>query len=283
MDEKPSRRRAREARQLALPRLPRGRTRATADAVVGAGNTGAMLAAGLLEIRRLPDVHRPAIAVPLPALGGAVDPDRRRRERRRPARAPPPVRAHGRGLRRGDRRPPRPDGGAPLDRRGAGEGQQARPRGPRRARRPTPGINFIGNVEGRDLLRKAGRRRRLRRLHREHGAEAARGHDPDDARRPSGTRSPAPPRGKLGGLLIRPAARGLRTRLDPDTYGGAYLLGLRGLVVIAHGNSSATAIANAIRYGARGVAGGVVERVAERLAGAGRARRPPRETTAQAW
>ena len=73
-------------------------------------------------------------------------------------------------------------------------------------------------------------------------------------------------RGKLGGLLIRPAARRMRTRLDPDTYGGAYLLGLRGLVVIAHGNSSATAIANAIRYAALGVTGGVVERVAERLA-----------------
>src|SRR5205814_6877518 len=45
--------------------------------------------------------------------------------------------------------------------------------------------------------------------------------------------------GTLGWLLIRPAARRLRKRLDPDTYGGAYLLGLRGLVVIAHGNSSA--------------------------------------------
>ena len=43
--------------------------------------------------------------------------------------------------------------------------------------------------------------------------------------------------GKLGGLLIRPAARRLRARLDPDTYGGAYLLGLNGLAVIAHGNS----------------------------------------------
>ena len=38
-------------------------------------------------------------------------------------------------------------------------------------------------------------------------------------------------RGKVGGLLIRPAARRLRKRLDPDTYGGAYLLGLRGLAV----------------------------------------------------
>src|SRR3954447_16998000 len=71
--------------------------------------------------------------------------------------------------------------------------------------------------------------------------------------------------GKLGGLLIRPAARRLRTRLDPDTYGGAYLLGLRGLAVIAHGNSSRVAIANAIRLAARGVEHRVVERLAERL------------------
>ena len=55
--------------------------------------------------------------------------------------------------------------------------------------------------------------------------------------------------GKLGGLLIRPAARRLRKRLDPDTYGGAYLLGLRGLAVIAHGNSSRRAITNADQPG----------------------------------
>ena len=71
--------------------------------------------------------------------------------------------------------------------------------------------------------------------------------------------------GKLGGLLIRPAARRLRARLDPDTYGGAYLLGLRGLSVIAHGDSSAKAITNAIRLAARGVENRVVERLAERL------------------
>jgi glycerol-3-phosphate acyltransferase PlsX len=71
--------------------------------------------------------------------------------------------------------------------------------------------------------------------------------------------------GKLGGLLIRPAARRLRQRLDPDTFGGAYLLGLRGLVVIAHGNSSRTAIANAVRLAARGVEHDVVGRLAARL------------------
>ncbi len=75
----------------------------------------------------------------------------------------------------------------------------------------------------------------------------------------------ATPRGKLGGLLIRPAARRLRTRLDPDTYGGAYLLGLRGLAVISHGNSSRRAIANAIQLAARGVDHDVVGRLAARL------------------
>jgi phosphate acyltransferase len=75
----------------------------------------------------------------------------------------------------------------------------------------------------------------------------------------------ATPTGKLGGALIRPAARRLRTRLDPDTYGGAYLLGLRGLAVIAHGSSGRTAIANAIRLAARGAEHRVVERLAERL------------------
>jgi len=72
-------------------------------------------------------------------------------------------------------------------------------------------------------------------------------------------------RGKIGGLLIRPAARGMRSRLDPDTYGGAYLLGLRGLAVIAHGNSSPRAIGNAIRLAARGVEHDVVASLAQRL------------------
>jgi glycerol-3-phosphate acyltransferase PlsX len=77
-------------------------------------------------------------------------------------------------------------------------------------------------------------------------------------------------RGKLGGLLIRPAARALRHRLDPETYGGAYLLGLRGLVVIAHGNSSRRAIGNAIRYAAHGVDHDVVERLRQRMVGSAR-------------
>src|SRR6266516_8196995 len=66
MDEKPAEAvRAKPDSSLvaACRAIPKGR----ADAVVSAGNTGAMLAAGLLEIRRLRGVNRPAIAVVLPA------------------------------------------------------------------------------------------------------------------------------------------------------------------------------------------------------------------------
>lgn len=67
-------------------------------------------------------------------------------------------------------------------------------------------------------------------------------------------------RGRLGGLLLLPALREVRDRTDPATYGGAYLLGVRGLAVVSHGNSGRRAIANAIAYAARGAAAGVVER-----------------------
>src|SRR4051794_36949846 len=69
MDEKPSDA-AREKRESSMFAACRAVGHGEAQAVVSAGNTGAMLAAGLLEIRRLPEVHRPAIAVPLPSLGG---------------------------------------------------------------------------------------------------------------------------------------------------------------------------------------------------------------------
>ena len=74
-------------------------------------------------------------------------------------------------------------------------------------------------------------------------------------------------RARLGGLLLRPALRETLRRSDPETYGGAYLLGVRGLAVVAHGNSSRRAIANAVVLAARGVRSGVVERLEAQMAG----------------
>ena len=53
--------------------------------------------------------------------------------------------------------------------------------------------------------------------------------------------------GKLGGLLIRPGIRQIRDRIDWREFGGAPLLGIDGVAVVAHGRSDARAVKNAIR------------------------------------
>jgi glycerol-3-phosphate acyltransferase PlsX len=53
--------------------------------------------------------------------------------------------------------------------------------------------------------------------------------------------------GKIGGALIRPRVREIRDRIDWREFGGAPLLGIDGVAVVAHGRSDARAIKNAIR------------------------------------
>ena len=55
---------------------------------------------------------------------------------------------------------------------------------------------------------------------------------------------------KVGGLLSRRAFRNFKKRVDYSEYGGAPLLGVRGVCIICHGGSSANAIKNAIRVAA---------------------------------
>jgi glycerol-3-phosphate acyltransferase PlsX len=233
-----------------------------ADTVVSAGSTGAMLAAALLHIRRLQGVHRPAIAVVLPA-------------RRRPSVL----------IDAGANADARPEhllqfahmgyvfaheilGAAEPEIRLLSIGEEdekgnqltLEANGLLRA----SSLPFAGNTESRSLLEG------------EADVVVTDGFTGNVALKAlEGTiRSiqqslraelESTARGRLGGLLIRPAARRVRDLLDPETYGGAYLLGLRGLVVIAHGSSSRVAIANAIRLGARGVEHDVVARLAQRL------------------
>jgi glycerol-3-phosphate acyltransferase PlsX len=80
-------------------------------------------------------------------------------------------------------------------------------------------------------------------------------------------------RAKLGGLLLRPALRGLRDEIDPEAHGGAVLLGLRHLGVVPHGSFGARGFASAIEVAARGVREDVLGRTHERLAEAGALRR----------
>lgn len=232
------------------------------DAVVSTGSTGAMLTAGFRVIGRLPGVMRPAICVVLPALRGpAVLIDSGANADARPEHLLQfalmgsifseevlgVVRPEVRLLSIGEE---------------AEKGNQLTLEA--HALLSGSDLPFRGNVESRDLLRDPGDvvvcdgftgNIALKAI--EGTIRTIFGSLTDEIKKSPG--------GKLGGLLIRPGARRLRGRLDPDNHGGAYLLGLKGLVVIAHGNSSRNAITNAVKLAARGVEKDVVLRLAARL------------------
>jgi glycerol-3-phosphate acyltransferase PlsX len=71
--------------------------------------------------------------------------------------------------------------------------------------------------------------------------------------------------GKIGALLARRAFGNFKKRVDYSEYGGAPLLGVRGVSIVGHGNSSAKAIKNAIRMAKEFSEGQVNRRIEEEL------------------
>ena len=67
--------------------------------------------------------------------------------------------------------------------------------------------------------------------------------------------------GKLGGALIRPRVRSIRDRIDWREFGGAPLLGIDGVAVVAHGRSDARALKNAVRVARDAVQNGLVGKI----------------------
>jgi glycerol-3-phosphate acyltransferase PlsX len=133
------------------------------------------------------------------------------------------------------------------------------------------GIDFLGNIEGRDLMTGEadvvvtdGFTGNVVLKTIEGTARAV-----ADA---VGAAARSGPRAAAGGLLLRPALGTLRSQMDPDTTGGAILLGLRGLAVVGHGSSGPDGIANAIRLAAHGVEERAVERTAQLLERSGMTR-----------
>src|SRR6266508_1171428 len=138
------------------------------------------------------------------------------------------------------------------------------------------GLDFVGNVEGRDLLSGVadvvvtdGFTGNVALKTLEGTARAVAGAVRGAAR--SG------PLAAAGGLLLRPALGNLRRGMDPNSVGGAILLGLRGVAVVAHGSSTPEGIANAVRLADRAVRERAVERTSELLAAAGATRDAIRE------
>lgn len=70
-------------------------------------------------------------------------------------------------------------------------------------------------------------------------------------------------RTRLGAMLVKPALRAFKSRLDYEQHGGAPLLGVAGAVVKAHGSSNALALMNAVRQARQMVAGDVAGLIAQ--------------------
>ena len=125
-------------------------------------------------------------------------------------------------------------------------------------------LNFVGNVEGKDLL--AGRADVV-------VADGFVGNvaikmmeaTADFLFRTLREELPKSPLGLLGGLLIRGRVAKIRARIDWREFGGAPLLGIDGVAVVAHGRSDARAIKNAIRVTKEAVEQDLVGKIREAI------------------
>jgi glycerol-3-phosphate acyltransferase PlsX len=73
-------------------------------------------------------------------------------------------------------------------------------------------------------------------------------------------------RGRVGSLLLIPAFRRFKRRIDSSEFGGAPLLGVNGVCMISHGRSTGKAIRNAIRAAEGCVSNAVIDHIREGIA-----------------
>ncbi len=260
MDEDPASA-ARRKKDSSLVRCAQAVREGRAQAMVGAGNTGATMAAALLRMGRVRGIARPAIAVPIPVPGGrhpqllidggsTVD-------------CTPEWLAQfarmGREYARTRLGVDEPSVGLLSNGEEPGKGDELRKQ-TFALLQDLPG--FRGNVEGRDIM-----------------------HDTIDVIVTDGFTGnvalkavegalraavnlvfgvlDSTPEAKEAGKVVTPLLLDAASVLDPDATGGAVLLGVDGVCVISHGSSSARAIVNAVKVANECVAAGVVGRLKE--------------------
>ncbi len=231
-----------------------------ASGVISAGNTGAMMAAGMLSVGTLPGVARPAIATLIPKVGSAsptvlLDSGAN-------------VDCHAQQLVHfalmGDFYAKaaigclKPRIGLLSNGSEPSKGNDIL-RATALTLKSYPGINYIGYVEGRDIPRDLvdvivcdGFVGNVVLKTMEGAVELV----VDSIK----VATEGAWRAKLGMFLSRPMLRSMfREKLDPSAYGGAPLLGLSELAIVCHGSSSARAIKNALRVSDKLNKAGLIE------------------------
>lgn len=250
-----------------------------AQALVSAGSTGSALVAALFKVRRDHGIYRPALALPLPIPGG------------------PPVLL----LDVGANVTCRPEHLVQFAHMGSAFAQAViGVQSPRVAllsngEEPTKGtpellsaheqlagsggtgLNFIGNIEGTQVTDRIADVVVMDGFTGNVTLKLIEGVSGGTMRviREAATSSW---RAKVGGFLLAPAVQRVREEIDPEGAGGAYMLGLRRVGVVAHGRFTRRGFARAIEVAARGVQNDVVARTRAALEEAG-ALRPARDAT----
>jgi glycerol-3-phosphate acyltransferase PlsX len=208
-----------------------------ASAMVSAGNTGATMASALLRMGRIRGVSRPAIATPIPVPG-----------------ASPTIL-----LDAGANAECQPEWLVQFAQMGSVYAQtrfgvvepkvgllsigEESSKGNSLVKEThellvsTPGLRFVGNVEGRDIMTA------------DVDVVVADGFTGNVVLRTFDETFASTPAYAAAAAALRPALDPLYETLDPDTYGGAALLGVDGVCIISHGSSNARAVLNAIHVG----------------------------------
>jgi phosphate acyltransferase len=236
-----------------------------ASAMVSAGNTGATMASALLRMGRVRGVNRPAIATPIPVPGHLpnilLD-----------AGANAEVQAEwlvqfgqmGSIYARKRFGIEQPTVGLLSIGEEPGKGDTLRKEA-YELLAVAPGIEFVGNVEGRDLMKKTA------------DVIVTDGFTGNVALKAleGGMKTlfaalleafASEPHYKEHADALLPAILPLYAQMTPDTYGGAVLLGVDGICIISHGSSGETAIVNAIKLGQELAESGMVAEIAAAFA-----------------
>jgi len=238
--------------------------RGTAEAFVSAGNTGAVMAAAMLMLGPLPGVERPAIAVVVPTVSGravlldaGANVDSKARHLKQFA-------IMGNVYTRDVLGRPHPRVGLLSIGEEESKGNELT-REAFKALEEESSLNFIGNVEGRDVFGGSadvvvcdgfignvalkiseGLVDAMFHLLREELQQDL--------------------RGRLGSALLRPSFRRFKRRIDSAETGGAPLLGVDGVCIISHGRSTAKAIKNAVRAAGDCVSNKMIAHIREGIA-----------------
>lgn len=238
----------------------------SSDAIVAAGSTGAAMAASLFGLGRLPGIDRPAIAVTLPTMKSPVviidagansncTPDMLYQ-----------FAVMGTTFSKNVLAVDNPRVGVLNIGEEAGKGNDLAQATYKLLEENQDKINFIGNIEGREIfsgvcnvivcdgfvgnvalkITEGTSSMLFRMLKQEFKTD---------------------PLARIAGLIAKPFMKRIYRKINYEEFGGALLLGVKGITVISHGSSKAYAIKNAVRVAKEAVETGINKKIAEFLEG----------------